>query len=70
MTTNVCPACGYPTLGPALCAFCCPGEVLAGDQVFGPMSFAASPRRELTWPSAWDSNSAARVGVWPDPVAS
>lgn len=24
MTIDVCPACGYPTVGPDLCAFCRP----------------------------------------------
>jgi hypothetical protein len=61
MTTNVCPACGYPTLGPALCAFCSPGEVLVGDQVFGPMPFATTGIR--------GANATARVGVWPGQVA-
>ena len=28
MTINVCPACGYPTLGPNLCAFCRPAGLV------------------------------------------
>ena len=29
VTVDVCPACGYPTLGPALCAFCRPAATTA-----------------------------------------
>jgi len=43
VTTAICPACGYPTLGPDLCAFCRP-EVRAGDQPIGQMPSATEPR--------------------------
>ncbi len=39
MTIDVCPACGYPTIGPDLCAFCRPVGALIGDQTFEPMLF-------------------------------
>ncbi len=35
LTVDVCPACGYPTIGPDLCAFCRPVEMLIGDKTFG-----------------------------------
>ena len=44
MITDVCPACGYPTMGPGLCAFCRPGGALTGDQLFGPMLSATKLR--------------------------
>lgn len=31
MTVEVCPACGYPTIGTGPCAFCRPVLALAGD---------------------------------------
>jgi hypothetical protein len=34
MSVDVCPACGYPTIGPELCAFCRPVEMLRGDMTF------------------------------------
>ncbi len=33
LTVEVCAACGYPTLGPELCAFCRSVEMLAGDKL-------------------------------------
>ena len=39
MTVDICPACGYPTIGPDLCAFCRPLVALAGDQT-GRQSFS------------------------------
>ena len=64
MTVDICPACGYPTIGPTLCAFCRPVEVLTGDPTFEPMFFATELRRgsmsvEVQHP---DSNPAARAG--------
>lgn len=56
MTTHVCPACGYPTLKPDLCAFCCPGEVFSGDGVFGASPLAATV--------------VAQSSTWSGPVAS
>ncbi|BDB45083.1 hypothetical protein Mkiyose1665_34470 [Mycobacterium kiyosense] len=44
MSTNACPACGYPTLEPVLCAFCGPDAMFAGDQVFGSISPVAALR--------------------------
>ena len=32
MTIDVCPACGYPTVGPDLCFYCRPVGALTGDQ--------------------------------------
>jgi hypothetical protein len=32
VTIIVCPACGYPTVGPDLCFYCRPVEALTGDQ--------------------------------------
>ncbi|WP_156685835.1 hypothetical protein [Mycobacterium sp. Marseille-P9652] len=48
MSVDVCAACGYPTIGPELCAFCRPVEMLRGDQTFGPIPFAA-PFASPTW---------------------
>lgn len=40
MTIGICPACGYPSIGTELCAFCRPLVALAGDQTVGlSMSF-------------------------------
>lgn len=80
MITNICPACGYPTLDASLCAFCCPGEVRAGNQGLAPASFQARsfqarPLRESAWLQLKDSDSysysaAARARIWPGPLAS
>jgi hypothetical protein len=32
MTIDVCPACGYPTVGPDLCFYCRPVGALTGEQ--------------------------------------
>lgn len=37
MSIDICPACGYPTIGPELCAFCRPVEVLTGRQMREPV---------------------------------
>jgi hypothetical protein len=42
VSIDICPACGYPTIGPELCAFCRPIEVLTGDQ-----TWASVPSVEL-----------------------
>ena len=47
MTIDVCPACGYPTVGPDLCAFCRP---LDGEWMPTPfddvrMSYQGEPQR-------------------------
>ncbi|WP_156738293.1 MULTISPECIES: hypothetical protein [unclassified Mycobacterium] len=47
MTVEVCPACGYPTLGPELCAFCRSVEMLSDDKTFEP--------------NAWDRSGHLRV---------
>lgn len=50
MTTDVCPACGYPTLSAALCAFCLPGQVV---DVFGssrPVAVSLESQPARTWP--------------------
>ena len=39
MTIGVCPACGYPTLGPDLCAFCSREVALTVNQTFEPDAF-------------------------------
>lgn len=62
MTTHVCPACGYPTLKPALCAFCCPGEVFSGAGVFGTSSFAKV--------APFETNVVADSQLWSGAVAS
>ncbi|WP_375489473.1 hypothetical protein [uncultured Mycobacterium sp.] len=36
MTVDVCPACGYPTIGPEVCFFCRPEIVVTGEQAFEP----------------------------------
>lgn len=64
MTTHVCPACGYPTMKPALCAFCCPGEVFSGDQVFGGASLIPALSRESAWASAGDADLVAQTRIW------
>jgi hypothetical protein len=33
VTVEICPACGYPTIGTDLCAFCRPLVAVAGDQI-------------------------------------
>jgi hypothetical protein len=55
MTTKICPACGYPTLGPGLCAFCRPGEAFSGDQVWGPMTSQTTVRRASVWTGTRDA---------------
>jgi hypothetical protein len=67
-TSYVCPACGYPTLGPALCAFCRPGEVFGGDQVFGPMSAVAPLGGGSVWVGSVDAGS--DPAILAGPVAS
>jgi hypothetical protein len=39
VTVDICPACGYPTIGAALCAFCRPLVAAASDQAVG-LSFS------------------------------
>lgn len=73
MTTDVCPACGYPTLSAALCAFCSPGEVLTSEHVFGPATVTATaPFHTSAWIGsvAVDRDADVRVPAWPGPVAS
>lgn len=72
MTTCICPACGYPTLQHALCAFCCPSEAQTGNQAIGRMAFTRMPEYEQSWVTVRDSEpySAARIGAWPGPMAS
>ncbi len=41
MTVNVCPACGYPTVGPDVCFYCRPIEALTGDRMFEQMLSAS-----------------------------
>ncbi|BBY06146.1 hypothetical protein [Mycobacterium noviomagense] len=36
MTVDVCPACGYPTIGPDVCFFCRPEIVMTGQQTSEP----------------------------------
>jgi hypothetical protein len=69
MATNICPACGYPTLGPDLCAFCRPGEVLAGDQAFGPMP-PTTARIGVGGQLDPDSNAATQPVTLSGPLAS
>ena len=45
MTIDVCPACGYPTVGPDLCSYCRPVEALTRDQTFEPVPSAIKLRR-------------------------
>jgi hypothetical protein len=35
VTVDVCPACGYPTIGAEPCAFCRPVLALTSDQAVG-----------------------------------
>jgi hypothetical protein len=60
MTTDICPACGYPTLSPALCAFCRPGDVSPATAVH-PVS---ADFRDL------DARSVDRPFIWSNPLAS
>ncbi len=48
MSVKVCAACGYPTIGPELCAFCRPVEMLRGDKTFEPITFG-TPAASRTW---------------------
>jgi hypothetical protein len=43
VTVDICPACGYPTIGPELCSFCRPlvAETPAADLGFAPHGFLA-----------------------------
>jgi len=43
VSVDVCPACGYPTIGPELCAFCRPVEMLRGDMTFERNALLAEP---------------------------
>ncbi|MFV8319523.1 hypothetical protein [Mycobacterium sp. 23] len=72
MTTSICPACGYPTLHHALCAFCCPSDAHTGNQAIGRMTFTRMPEYEQSWITVRDSDSysTARIGAWPGPMAS
>ncbi len=60
---DICPACGYPTIGPELCAFCRPVEVLTGDQMSEPVPSVklhrGSVRVGMRHP---DSNPTAQAG--------
>ena len=44
MTIDVCPACGYPTIGPDLCSYCRPVEAQTSDRMFEPMLSATTLR--------------------------
>jgi hypothetical protein len=72
MATNICPACGYPTLHPTLCAFCCPSEAGTSNHGIGRTSFTKMPAYEPSWITMRDSDSysTARIGAWPGPIAS
>ena len=72
MNTHICPACGYPTLSPSLCAFCCPGEVRFGNPTFGQMSATSTFNRGsvLLGVRNSDASSVAQDRVWTGPVAS
>jgi len=72
VVTNICPACGYPTLHPTLCAFCYPSAATTGNHGIGRASFTRMPDREPSWITLRDSyaNSPACVGAWPGPMAS
>lgn len=39
MAVAICPACGYPTIGPELCAFCRPVKMLKADESFEPGAY-------------------------------
>ncbi len=54
MAVEVCPACGYPTIGPDPCAFCRPIEMLVGDRIFGPNAWDRSGRAR--WPVETPTN--------------
>jgi hypothetical protein len=41
---DVCPACGYPTVGPDLCYYCRPVETLTDDRTFEPTLSASKLR--------------------------
>ena len=49
MAIDICPACGYPTLGPDPCAVCRSTMALTGDKAFEPMLSA--------------NESASRIGM-------
>jgi hypothetical protein len=72
MITHICPACGYPTLNAALCAFCGPGEVRFGNQAFGQMSSATTFNREIERVAVRDieTGSAVNASIWSNPLAS
>jgi hypothetical protein len=44
VTIDVCPACGYPTVGPDLCFYCRPVEMLTRDRTFEPTHSASKLR--------------------------
>lgn len=57
MTTAICPACGYPTVGPDLCAFCRPEVALTVDRTIEPMLSATRLLRESAREGMWHFNS-------------
>lgn len=65
MATSICPACGYPTLHPTLCAFCHPSDAMTGNQGVWRASFTSLPEREPSWITLRDSDSysTARIGA-------
>lgn len=76
MSTSICPACGYPTLEPVMCAFCCPGEVRNSNLGFGVAPLpTTTPHRDEAWLGLRDSDSHPAASalldrVWRGPVAS
>lgn len=72
MTTCICPACGYPTLQPVLCAFCCPSDARTGIQGVGRTFSMKMPEYAPPWITVRDSDSysTARISAWPGPIAS
>lgn len=41
---DICPACGYPTLGVELCAYCVPVQSMNGHHPFHSVPGAGQPR--------------------------
>jgi hypothetical protein len=65
VTVDICPACGYPTVGPGMCAFCRPVVALTGNETFKPKVSAAHARPAGAAPA---HGLPARISSLPSPT--
>lgn len=67
---DICPACGYPTVGVELCAYCVPVQAASGGHPILSLRGAGQPRFRPAQPMAWaetkpevaESNQALQAG--------